>query len=481
MPPDRPIEKTNGDLSKRQLLSIAGKVWDRDKIWCLGVEIEGYEHVPWYKSRSFADCDVLVVDARSLSANYMLSIDPDELVTIKNEIYKRSLKLDFTLVSIISNKQSLTPKEIVEQIEARKSAGYATPLSSILSQYGLGPRRWSNLGDAKDLINKHGDLDNYFWFPDEIDICSVGTGATRLDDEWKSGNLASFEQYFAELKSYELGMSMRMHDNMDTVRTRSDDLVACMYRRSSSSALIVMLPPLPTPERSVDKVLEILNQNGTTPEPEWYKSLAVPGIVDIQQKISRLNVEIEERETRIQTFQDNITHNRSFTKLLYGTGYELEDIVRGALTMLGLNVKQENSQKEDLILVPSINTSYDLCSVEIKGVKGKIKKDHLRQLGEWVGNHRENNVTSKGVLVVNMHRMSDIRTTKTKRSTVEQDQLEYAQKKKFSIIPTHVLFDLCKLSLEGHAIDKQKIEQGLINTDGLVMLEDLFEQSARST
>ena len=481
MPPDRPMEKTDGDLSEQQSLSIAGKTWDRDKIWCLGVEIEGYEHVPWYRGRSFADCDVLVVDARSLPTNYMLSIDPTALATIKNEIYKRSLKHDFTLISIISDKQTLTPKEIMEKIEARKKAGYSTPLSSIFSKYGMGPREWSDLGDAEDLMNKYGDLDNYFWFPDDIDINRFGSGATMLDDKWKSSNLASFEQYFAELKSYEFGISMRMHDNMDAATTRSDDLVACMYRRSDSSALIVMLPPLSTPEQSVDKVLEILNQNDATPEPEWSQRLAVPGVEDVQQEISRLNLEIKERATRIQTLQNNIARKRSFTKLLYGTGHELEDVVREALTMLGLNVKRENSQKEDLILMPSIDTNYSLCSVEIKGVKNKIKRDHLRQLGEWVDNHWSNKVTSKGVLVVNMHRMSDIKTTKIQRSTLEPDQLEYAQKQGFSIVPTHVLFDLCQLSLEGHAIDKQKIERGLIDTNGLVMLEDLFEQSASST
>ena len=362
--------------------------------------------------------------------------------TLKHEISKRSRQNDFMLVCIISDEKFLA-------LETLKPGEKLDPF--------------------------YEDYE-YFWHPDSdcINVEKLGAGAARLDPGWKSTELCAFEKYFNELKSYKIGMYVPA-SIAQTATTKSGDVVACLYRLyrpHHSGAVMVMLPPLSTPEASVGKVLEILGTGDAAPEPAWSQRIALPGTRSIAQKILLLEKEVAEKNTQIQTLEKNLTDKRSFTKLLYGTGSELEDAVFAALKMLGLEVKLGDPGREDLVMVPSVDASRT-CHIEIKGTKNKIKRDDLRQLGDWVDRSWSKSRKPKGILIVNMHRLSDIKTSKNERSRLPPDQLEYAQDRKFCIVPTYVLFDLCIRSVDGHATDLPKIEQTLIDTVGFVKPEDL--------
>ena len=311
-------------------------------------------------------------------------------------------------------------------------------------------------------------MSNYFWLPYDINTYTLEYKNTGLDDRWKTTNLRRFAGYLSESKAHEIGIS----DSTDTdvARTKSGDAVACMF--SSNSSTIVMLPPLQTPEESVCKILEILSTEPTT-EPEWSKRLDVPGDSEIKQKIDALRSEIAGKTEQAETLEKCLKDRGSFKKLLYQNGRELEDAVMNALTMLGLSVERGDKDREDIAFTLFAGTSCTLCPIEIKGRKNKIKKDSMRQLGDWVKRCRKESTKVKGILVVNMHRLSDIATSREERGKLAPDQLEYAQNEKFCVVPTYVLFELCKKFVGGQPIDRRKIEEVLVSTVGIVTLEDL--------
>ena len=426
---------------------IAGVTWARDRIWCLGTRVGGCKYVPWESGGvSFADCDVLIVDARSLFRQDPLLLKSDEMKYIAHEIYKRSCTSDFMLISIVSDEQF--------------------PTSYNPEQSDPGADGNSN----QDPMHNS----EYFWHPDSdnIDMYAIGSGATRLDAGWKSTELARFEKYFKELNSFNTSISMRVPPIMFVAETKSKDLVACMYRRHSSDAVMIMLPPLRTPEESVGKVLEVLGLDYSTPEPEWSKLVDIPETRAIARKIGLLKKQVTERKEQIRALEEDFADRRSLAKLLYATGGELEGAVLAAFKTLSLDAKPGEPGREDLVLTPSVDARCT-CYVEVKGVENKIKRDDLRQLAEWVDGGWSKGIKSKGILVANMHRLSDIRTSKDERSRLEPDQMEFAQARKFCIVPAHLLFDLCVGFAGGRATDLEKIERALIDTAGFVKPGDL--------
>ncbi len=150
---------------------IAGVTWARDRVWCLGTLVDGCRHVPWERGVSFADCDVLIVDARSLLRQDPLFTNSDEMRALVHEIDKRSGRSDFMLVCVVSDKRFL---------------------ASDNPDQGDGP----GTGGRGNLPPVY--VSEYFWHPDSDNISThrIEPGATRLDAGWKSTELAKFEALF---------------------------------------------------------------------------------------------------------------------------------------------------------------------------------------------------------------------------------------------------------------------------------------------
>lgn len=453
MDKNAPPEKTNGG-SKKQL-PFDGRTWDRARIWCLGTDVDGYQYVSWHAGGvNFTDCDILIVDVRSLQD--ILLLEPKEMISLSNKIRERLEQGDFVLVCVISDKELISGENMNIQIMDLNNAGYDSPFA-----------REHNERYVQALM-EDGGLSNYFWLPYDINTYKLEHKDTKIDDRRKTANLRRFDGYLNESEAHEIGISASAAE--DVARTKSGDAVACMI--GSNSSTIVMLPPLQTPEESVGKVAEILSAEPTT-EPEWSRRLDVPGDSEIKQKISALRSEIAGKTKQAEALERCLKDRGSFKKLLYQNGPELEGAVMEALTMLGLSVERGDLCKEDLVLSPSIGADYAACSIEIKGTKNKINTDNLGQLRNQVDCQRRNGTTVKGIFVANMHRLSDIESSRDERGRLEPDQLECVHNEGFCIVPTHVLFELCKKLVGGQAVDRRKIEQVLVSTVGVVTLEDL--------
>ena len=117
---------------------------------------------------------------------------------------------------------------------------------------------------------------------------------------------------------------------------------------------------------------------------------------------------------------------------------------------------------------------FQLCTIEVKGVQGNIKRIDLRQLSNWVDDqYDDHNIKAKGMIVSNTYRLEDIDKSKTERSLLDQDNLDYAIKHEFCILLTHVLLDLCVWILDGNTVNLAKIERVMAETNGFIRLADL--------
>lgn len=218
-------------------------------------------------------------------------------------------------------------------------------------------------------------------------------------------------------------------------------------------------------------MLEVLNPSNTS-APNWITRITIPGTDGIVEKISALEKGIAEKLDKIQALQNALDDRHQYRKLAYATGSELEDIVKRALELLKFrNVEFGEPGKEDLVFTLQTPSDYSICSVEVKGITGKIKLRDLRQLSHRVEDHLELKVKSKGVMVVNAFRLTDI--TESRQNVIDDASLNFAKQRGLCVLPTMVLLDLCKLVLEGNPIPVEKIERALLETEGVVTLEDM--------
>ena len=431
-------------LSDASTVIVANVTCDVGKIWCLGTEIDGYKHIDWdVGGMSFADCDILIVDANSLSRETLESLDPDKSEALSKEISKRARRKDFVLICVLAHRIGLSTRKITLHVGGNE---YMT--------HNVRDPMW---------------LDNYFWHPSKIKTHRVGENASRLSAGWEGTGLKQFRKYFEEIKTYDVGLCIEP-SGYPVATTRSGDVVARMYRESTPGAAIIMLPHLELPDESIRKVLEVLGVRDSEHEPERAKSIDIPGTSDIEQQIRDLEKTIDGAHKRISALKDDLKRKRQFRKLVYSSGRDLEDAVMLALQTIGLSV--ERRDEEDIILRPSANSKYTACPIEIKGLKHNICMDALMQLQRWVDDQYDAGENPKGILVSNTYRFESVEESIDKRSSLDRRNLDYAKKKNFCIVPTHVILDLCVKTLGGQNIDPQKIERTILSTDGFVRLED---------
>ena len=411
----------------------------RERIWCLGSKIDGLKSFSWVDGRiSFADCDVLIITVETLDQNTLDNLDKDEMDKLSIEISTRFSQGDLLIICIAAE--------------------------TIYNQPRDANSRW----------------DNYFWCPGNVQVERIGRGATRLQDQSTTNAIARFQEYFAEIDQYEMGITqIGSSDNdqhTDAVRTKSGNIVGCVYRPryddSDPRKLFVILHPLKTLEESVAKVLKVLNPSNGTSAPNWIRSIKIPGTDGIVEKISALEKEIKAKHDEIQSLQSTLDDKHQYRKLAYATGFELEDVAKRALELLKFrDVKLGEPGKEDLVFTPQTPSAYSICSVEVKGIEGEIKLDNLRQLNQWVDDHLDLDIKSKGIMIVNAFRLTDI--AKSRQNMIGSKNLDFAKRRSLCILPTLVLLDLCKRVLEGNPIPVEKIERTLLETEGVVTLEDM--------
>lgn len=100
-------------------------------------------------------------------------------------------------------------------------------------------------------------------------------------------------------------------------------------------------------------------------EPDWLKNYEFDEKTRLQEEISEAN--------------DQIADYQSFERLLYGGGIPLEESVEHTLDWLGFDVNSTANEEDFLIEEDS-----HVYVIEVKGLGGRIKKQHVTQLSGWL-------------------------------------------------------------------------------------------------
>lgn len=161
---------------------------------------------------------------------------------------------------------------------------------------------------------------------------------------------------------------------------------------------VVLLPLIGrvSPEEALAQILEIeIGRSLESPEPDWSQNIEMPGVPELLHRVGEVKTIIEQETAKVQELEGKIADIQSFRRLLYGTGSELEAIVKRSLEHLGATVSPSKYSQEEYIL----EFAGKEFLMEVKGVAKSIALSHIRQLNDYLLKYQEDTgKICKGVL-----------------------------------------------------------------------------------
>ena len=167
---------------------------------------------------------------------------------------------------------------------------------------------------------------------------------------------------------------------------------------------IVLLPLIDriSPEEALAEILqEEVGFSLASPEPDWALKIEMPLVPELVRQLETAQAIIVHEGKTVEQLKAQISAICSFRRLLYGTGSELETIVKRSLEQLGATVSPSKYSQEEYIL----EFDGQEFIMEVKGVAKSISLGHLRQLIDYLLKYQENTGKDyKGILFGNAWR-----------------------------------------------------------------------------
>ena len=234
---------------------------------------------------------------------------------------------------------------------------------------------------------------------------------------------------------------------------------------------------LPAPEASnseqaIDKIISSFKADASDQPPSWTENIEITGMDKIVADIEGLQLQketIDEKIVRLDSQKNNLA---KYHDLLFSSGWQLEEAVKNAFRLIGFDEIRKNRGNvcEDWII--DLNSIQDVSFglLEVKGKGAKTDMKDMAQCHKWVEDYvqMEPSVSSKGIFVSNQFRWETYPESKEQRRRFEPNELEYATKREICIIPAYVLFETVNAILKGQEITRNKIEDSIFNTNGLL-------------
>ena len=171
-----------------------------------------------------------------------------------------------------------------------------------------------------------------------------------------------------------------------------------------TTGTIVLLPLIDriSPEEALAEILkEEVGFSLESPEPDWAQRIEMPRVPELVRQVEEAQAKIALEAEVIDQLKAQIADIRSFRRLLYGTGNELEAIVKRSLEQLGATVSPSKYSQEEYIL----EFDGQEFLIEVKGVAKSISLSHLRQLNDYLLKYQEDTGKEcKGILFGNAWR-----------------------------------------------------------------------------
>ena len=298
-----------------------------------------------------------------------------------------------------------------------------------------------------------------------------------------------FKEYLKEVRSvnYVLKIPRQLLDDESSwikLKRRNNSLIVDRAKKRVGAAYDVILDETPRgqltflPSLSSDANKEMIDvviselRGDASPPPPWVNDLKITGMDKIKDGIAKLELKKVKIEKEIAELESEKRRCLSHGRLLHATGKPLEKAVKAAFSMLGfteiaqMREKDKEDWKIDFKSVPDVSIGV----IEVKGVGKRTGRDDISQCDMWVSDYRLMNpsIKAKGIFVPNQHRMSEFPASRDDRKHFEPNELEFAKTRNICIIPTYVLFEAVNKILSEQSPDRDKIEQLIFNTNGVL-------------
>jgi len=201
-------------------------------------------------------------------------------------------------------------------------------------------------------------------------------------------------------------------------------------------------------------------------EPAWVQGIDVPGAGDLVKIIDGLNAEAEVVADEIAANKGKLASLRRYTKLLYSSGSELEEVFRDSLTMLGAKVVEAKYSNEEYIL----EWKGREFLVEVKGNSKSISLDNVRQLLDYTIHYlKDTGRDGKGILFGNAWRLLPLSERDIREKPVFPDDVKKtAQKHGIALVSSNAFFEAFCRFLKGE-LSGEAILNSMTNTNGIVV------------
>jgi hypothetical protein len=360
----------------------------------------GVDSVNWTDQviPNLPDYDLVVVSVPHITEAFLMSVKGDYLVGLRKS-FVRLLDSGGKVVVLVSaaftvqrpsqfpdhvsnNDWSpikyITPQEAGKSIVSRRDA--YEPYLKAMSEWSF------YIAIPRDCLSR--ELTDYFG----------STSKTKYDLPL----VPYLENRYGRVLAGEFRVEVRLE------RVRGDDLEG--FRRAYSpepdvtTGEVVLLPLVgkASPEEALARILhEEIGLSVESPEPDWARAIQMPGVAERSQRVAEARAQIERGLKLVDGLEMEIAGICSFRRLLYGTGYELEAIVKTSLEKLGATVSPSKYSQEEYIL----EFKGREFLMEVKGVAKGIALSHLRQLNDYLLKFQEDTGREcKGILFGNAWR-----------------------------------------------------------------------------
>lgn len=155
---------------------------------------------------------------------------------------------------------------------------------------------------------------------------------------------------------------------------------------------LIFLPKINLPEDDTLQLIlsSICGIETDLPEPEWLREFVAPGQKIIDEEITRIEAELQNKFDSLSKSNREREECRKCLKLLYEREYALEPVVQDILRGLGAHVEdpEEKNKEDGWIVVKVGDTTYEGV-LEIKSTRSdQFGEDGRKQLLDWIDRGR---------------------------------------------------------------------------------------------
>ena len=391
---------------------------------------------------SISDADVVIIDLNTMTAPVMESLR-EKTEDLRCELRDKFLSRG-TLVFILGNDKKTNPDEEYWYIGINPMYVHSTPINT-------GTK--INYNEDHPFAGYLNHVKQFDYYIDEV------RPTPELEER--------MESFIDHLSSYN---KQNITDNSN--RILGGTYVITGKNRQVISGNIVLLPPTKPPSEAISRIIAHFKKNDPETPPPWTDSINIAKLENIKNKISQLKKEKQNIENAIEIQTNEKQQLSQYLGLLYAQGRQLEKIVKDTFILLGFEEmrKERNFNDEDWLINLNSIDSVKFGVLEVKGRRAKTSLQDIAQCNKWVEDYLRMTPSThtKGIFIPNQFRLFSFPKSKNQRKRFEPNELEYAQTRNICIIPTYVLFEAVNNILDGQQPDRNKIEELIYKTNGVL-------------